>query len=94
MAGDKDGGSMSEDRDMLARRLLQDYDAARDDLAVLTSAQREALTLAAKGYPYADAGKLIGVSHTAIRSRLTQATKRLGCTMPEAIALAAKAGWV
>jgi DNA-directed RNA polymerase specialized sigma24 family protein len=85
---------MSEDRDMLARRLLQNYDAARDDLACLTDAQREALTLAAKGYAYKDIAALLGVSRSAVLKRLELATSKLNRNMAECIALAAVAGWV
>lgn len=85
---------MTEDRDTLAARLLQNYDAAREELACLTDAQREALTLAAKGYPYKLIAELLGISHTAVKTRLVMATGKLKRSMAEAIALAAVAGWV
>ena len=85
---------MSLDRDVLAARLLHDYDVACDELSGLTAPQREALTLAAKGFEYAAVGQMLGCSHGAVRTRLVKATSRLQCSMAEAIALAAKAGWV
>lgn len=85
---------MTEDRETLAARLLQDHDAACDELAALTPRQRECLTLVAKGYSYRLAAAMMGTTWHATRAHMRQVVTRLDCNATEAIVLAAKAGLV
>jgi DNA-binding NarL/FixJ family response regulator len=85
---------MTEDRAMLARRLLQNYDAARDDLACLAPRQREVITYAAKGCDMKSSAALMGLSVPTVAAHRIAALRKLKRSMAECIALAAVAGWV
>jgi DNA-binding CsgD family transcriptional regulator len=85
---------VTEDRDTLAARLLAEHDAACAELAVLTTRQRECLTLVAKGYGYKQAGEAMGVTLHAARAHMRLVCRALDCNATEAVVLAAQARWV
>jgi DNA-binding CsgD family transcriptional regulator len=60
--------------------LKQYSDVDRSALASLTAEQRDALRLAAEGYTSKEIGRLLGVSHYAVNTRLDRVRAALGAS--------------
>lgn len=85
---------MTEDRDTLAARLLAEHDKAAAALAVLSPRQRECMLMAARGLTGEAAAKRLGIAENTAGNHRAAGMAKLGMTMPQAIALMAKAGWL
>lgn len=85
---------MTEDRDTLAARLLAERKEAQVELAVLTPREREVLTLHCKGLSAQEIGVELAISFKTAEAHKAHIRERLEMTLPEAIVLAARAGWV